>query len=266
MLEEHGLDALIVAPSPDLTYLMDYGPMPLERATLLTLVPGAASRLLVPMLERPLALEAPGAGEVEIVGWRDGEDPYAIVNGWLPAGGRSRSGSELGLAPACAANPDASASWTSARPVVGALRARKDAAELDALGRAAEAADATLHDLLTRPLAGRQERAIAAELAEMLLEHGHDQVDFTIVASGPNPRPRRITSRPSASSRTETRSCWTSAASSTVTAATDPDPRDRDGAADLIEVYAVVFEAQSEQPPRCVRGSGSATWITPRGP
>ena len=187
LLEEHDLDALIVAPSPDLTYLMGYGPMPLERATLLALVPGAASRLLVPMLERPLALEAPGAGGLEIVGWRDGEDPYAVVAGWLPTGGRIAVGDRIWgshLLAMQARMP--SASWSSARAVVGTLRARKDAAELDALGRAAEAADAALHDLLTRQLAGRQERAIAAELAELLLARGHDRVDFTIVASGPN--------------------------------------------------------------------------------
>ena len=198
--------------------------MPLERATLLTLVPGAASRLLVPMLERPLALEAPGAGEVEIVGWRDGEDPYAIVTGWLPAGGRIAVGDRIWGSHLLALQTRMpSASWTSARPVVGALRARKDAAELDALGRAAEAADATLHDLLTRPLAGRQERAIAAELAELLLEHGHDQVDFTIVASGPN---RGLAASPAVRGVVEHGDALvrTSAASSTVTAATRPGP------------------------------------------
>src|SRR6185436_9590898 len=64
--------------------------------------------------------------------------------------------------------------WVSAAPIVGAMRARKDAEELDALRRAATAADAALGDLLSEPLAGRTEGAVAATLADLLIEHGHD--------------------------------------------------------------------------------------------
>src|SRR5437899_212510 len=35
-------------------------------------------------------------------------------------------------------------------------------------------------------LAGRPEREVAADLARLLTEHGHSQVDFTVVGSGPN--------------------------------------------------------------------------------
>jgi D-alanyl-D-alanine dipeptidase len=66
------------------------------------------------------------------------------------------------------------------------MRARKDDVELAALRRAAAAADAALVDLLSRPLAGRSERAIANELGDLLVAHGHDEAAFTIVASGPN--------------------------------------------------------------------------------
>ena len=34
--------------------------------------------------------------------------------------------------------------------------------------------------------AGRRETEVAADLANLLLEHGHSQVDFTVVGSGPN--------------------------------------------------------------------------------
>jgi D-alanyl-D-alanine dipeptidase len=66
------------------------------------------------------------------------------------------------------------------------MRARKDDTELATLRRAAAAADAALGDLLSRPIAGRTERAIAQELGELLVAHGHDAAAFTIVASGPN--------------------------------------------------------------------------------
>jgi D-alanyl-D-alanine dipeptidase len=81
------------------------------------------------------------------------------------------------------------------------LRAVKDADELDALARAGAAADAAFEAILTRPFAGRTELDIAGELAELLRAGGHDSVDFTIVASGPNGAsphhdtgPRRIAS------------------------------------------------------------------------
>jgi D-alanyl-D-alanine dipeptidase len=70
--------------------------------------------------------------------------------------------------------------------VVGRLRAVRDDDERDALRRAGAAADATFTDFLTMPFAGRREEEVAADLARLLVEHGHERADFTIVASGPN--------------------------------------------------------------------------------
>jgi len=187
LLVAQELRAVIVPPSPDLAYLIGYEPMPLERATLLVLAPGEAPRLLVPMLERPLAADAAGAEELEIVGWRDGEDPYAIVAGWLSGPGRIAMADRLWASHVLALQAALpGATWTSARPVVGALRARKDAVEIDALRRAALAADAALAEVVRGRFVGRREDEIAADLAEGLLAHGHGRVDFTIVATGPN--------------------------------------------------------------------------------
>ena len=46
--ERQGFAALVVAPSPDLRYLVGYEPMPLERLTALVIRPGADPTLLVP--------------------------------------------------------------------------------------------------------------------------------------------------------------------------------------------------------------------------
>ena len=187
LLATEDLAALVVAPSPDLAYLVGYDPMPLERPTLLALVPGESPRLLVPTLERPLALDAPGAPELEIVGWRDGQDPYAVLAGWLPPGSRVALGDRIwGVHVLALQRAAPTVMWTSARPVVGTLRARKDPAELDALRRAGAAADAALEELLATAIAGRRELDIGADLARLLVEYGHERADFTIVASGPN--------------------------------------------------------------------------------
>jgi len=182
-----GLGAIVVGPSPDLAYLTGYDPPPFERPTLLVLRPDRDPTLLVPELERALPA-ASGAGSlVDLATWPDGADPYDVAAGLLPGSGRVGVSDRiwavhlLGLQVAAPA-----LSWTSASPVLGPLRARKDPDELDALRRAGAAADAAFDAICQIGLAGRSERDVADDLARLLVELGHDRADFTIVASGPN--------------------------------------------------------------------------------
>jgi D-alanyl-D-alanine dipeptidase len=66
------------------------------------------------------------------------------------------------------------------------LRAVKDAAELGRLAAAGAAADAAYGEILGVPFAGRRETDVAADLAGLLRRFGHEEVDFTVVGSGPN--------------------------------------------------------------------------------
>ena len=186
-LGDAGGGALLVAPSPDLRYLIGYEPMPLERPTVLVVTGDAPPALLVPALERPLAAASPAAEHLELLDWRDDEDPYTLVASRITAVGTVFVGDRIwGSHVLALQRAIPGATWTSAAPIVGAMRARKDDTELTALRRAASAADAALGDLLSRPITGRSERAIAQELGELLVAHGHDAAAFTIVASGPN--------------------------------------------------------------------------------
>jgi len=186
-LADAGGGTLLVAPSPDLCYLVGYEPMPLERPTVLVVTADAQPALLEPALERPLAAAAPAAVDLELLDWRDDEDPYAIVASRVNGAGTVFVGDRIwGSHVLALQRAIPGAAWTSAAPIVGAMRARKDGTELAALRRAAAAADAALGDLLSRPIAGRSEHAIAQELGELLVAHGHDDAAFTIVASGPN--------------------------------------------------------------------------------
>jgi Xaa-Pro aminopeptidase len=181
------LDAVVVAPSPDLSYLLAYDPPPLERPTLLLLRPDRDPVLLVPELERALAVDAGVAKVAELVPWRDGADPYAAATDLLPASGRVGLSDRIWgvhVLELQAAAPGLI--WTSASAILARLRARKDPDELEALRRAGAAADATFDDIRSLPFAGRAERDIAADLRRLLVEHGHDAADFAIVASGPN--------------------------------------------------------------------------------
>jgi Xaa-Pro aminopeptidase len=57
---------------------------------------------------------------------------------------------------------------------------------LGLLSRAARGADAAFHSVIGRRMEGLREEEIAASLADLLREGGHEIVTFTIVASGPN--------------------------------------------------------------------------------
>ncbi|WP_432043451.1 aminopeptidase P family protein [Streptomyces cadmiisoli] len=186
--EDAGLAGLLVAPGPDLVWLTGYAPTAItERFTVLILAAGQDPVLVVPTLEAPDAAKAPGAPALTLRDWTDGKDPYATAAALLDAAGRLGVSDNtwamhlLGLQNAL---PGSSyASFTEALPM---LRAVKDAAELELLAAAGAAADQAFEEIRTVRFAGRRESDLARDLAGLLRRSGHEQVDFTIVASGPN--------------------------------------------------------------------------------
>ncbi|GAA2761059.1 aminopeptidase P family protein [Streptomyces paradoxus] len=185
---EAGLAGLLVAPGPDLVWLTGYTPPAVtERLTLLVLAAGQDPVLVVPALEAPDAHRAAGAAALTLRDWTDGKDPYAATAALLGVSGRfgiSDNAWALHLLALQQALPGSSyASLTEALPM---LRAVKDTAELGLMAAAGAAADATFEEIRGVPFAGRRESEVAADLDRLLRRHGHEQVDFTIVASGPN--------------------------------------------------------------------------------
>ncbi|HEY7010325.1 MAG TPA: aminopeptidase P family protein [Jatrophihabitantaceae bacterium] len=186
--EQAGLAGLLVTPGPDLVYLTGYTPVAItERITMLAISVDRDPAMIVPVLERPDAENATGASRLRIVDWTDGSDPYQATAALLDASGRyavSDSAWAMHLLGLQDRLPRSSyVSMTEALPM---LRAVKDADELARLAAAAEAADAAYYDLLEIEFAGRTETELGAELADLLRKHGHSQVDFTVVGSGPN--------------------------------------------------------------------------------
>ncbi|WP_431043671.1 M24 family metallopeptidase [Streptomyces sp. P1-3] len=182
-----GLAGLVIAPGPDLTHLCGYRPAPTERLTALLLAPGRTPRLLVPVLERPDAEAAPGAEATEVSGWTDGSDPYEALAELLPPGRRfgiSDGAWAMHLLGLQRTLPDTA--YSALSEALPMLRAVKDAQEVELLAAAGAAADAVFEEIVGVRFAGRRESDIAADLSARLREHGHSQVDFTIVGSGPN--------------------------------------------------------------------------------
>jgi Xaa-Pro aminopeptidase len=183
-----GLAGVVVTPGPDLVWLTGYQPTAItERLTMLVLRADAAPALLVPVLERPDVEAAEGAAAVSIDDWADGSDPYRAAAGLLDTPGTygvSDSAWALHLLGLQRELPHtAYRALTEALPM---MRAVKDDAEIARLAAAGAAADAAYGEILGVTFAGRKETEVAADLAELLRRFGHEQVDFTVVGSGPN--------------------------------------------------------------------------------
>jgi Xaa-Pro aminopeptidase len=185
---EAGLTGLLVAPGPDLLYFAGYMPVAItERITLLVIPAEGDPSMIVPILERPDAEESPGGGVVSMHDWTDGSDPYEATAKLLDPSGRyaiSDSAWAMQLLGLQKVLPQTSyVSVTAALPM---LRAVKNDEEIERLAVAGAAADASFLELLDVEFAGRRESEIAADLSGLLRKHGHSQVDFTVIGSGPN--------------------------------------------------------------------------------
>jgi len=184
---EQGFAGLLVTPGPDLVHLCGYAPHMTERLTLLVLIPERPPTMVVPTLEHPDAVRSPGGPAMRFIDWRDGVDPYAATAPLLHGQGRyaiADSAWALHLLRLQHALP--SATFVAVSDGLPMLRAVKDAAELERMTNAGAGADAAYEEILAVRFAGRAETEVAADLAALLRKHGHSQVDFTIVGSGPN--------------------------------------------------------------------------------
>src|SRR5262245_8086305 len=199
-MDEVGVDVLLLSVGPDLPYVTGYTAMPLERLTMLVLRRVGDATLVVPRLEAPRVTPRPDL--FELLAWEETEDPIAIVSKLV--GDRS---ARIAIGDQTWARfvvdlqqqLGASARWVRASEVVGPLRMVKDAEEIAALRRAAEAVDAIAEEMRTRPFAGRTEHDVHHELVERMLARGHERANFAIVAAGANaasphhePSPERV--------------------------------------------------------------------------
>jgi Xaa-Pro aminopeptidase len=183
-----GLDALLLTPGPDLRYVTGYDAHQLERLTCLVVPAAADPALVVPRLELPAAQASPaGALGIELTAWDETDDPYALVASRLGAPARVGVSDRMWALMVLrfrTALPGVEQALAST--ALRDLRARKSPAEVAALLAAGEAIDrvhARVPDWL-RP--GRTEQQVAADVGDAILAEGHERVDFTIVASGPN--------------------------------------------------------------------------------
>jgi Xaa-Pro aminopeptidase len=189
---DRGAAALLIGVGPQLRWLTGYAARPLERLTMLVLPVDGRAALIAPRLERAPALgsAAGAAGLVDVVSWDETDDPIDRVATSLPAGadvGRLLLSDHLWAMHALALQARFSAaSFGLASEAIAELRAVKDADEIDRLRAAGAAADRVVEAVAAGRLIARSEAEVAREVHERLLDEGHDEAAFAIVASGSN--------------------------------------------------------------------------------
>jgi Xaa-Pro aminopeptidase len=189
-----GVDALLLSHGADLPWLTGYRAMPLERLTMLVLRAEGEPVLVVPTLEAP---RVAAAGDLfALAPWDDAQDPIELVlsilggPGAAPGRGLRMAVSDRSWATTVLALqrrlPDSG--WVEASTVTSPVRAVKDTSELEALRTAGAAADrvAAMLQAGEISLIGRTEAAVSGQLGTLLIDEGHQQVNFAIVGSGPN--------------------------------------------------------------------------------
>ena len=184
-LRDRGLAALLLSAGSDLAYLCGYRMHGSERLTCLVLGADGAATLVVPALESSRATHA--APDVPQIIWEETEDPYAKTASLVDAKGDVAVSDQMwALFTLRLQKALPGRGFQLASQVTRELRMRKDRWELDALREVSAEADRAYAKIVGAQFAGRREREVAADLAALLKSEGHDEVSFTIVASGPN--------------------------------------------------------------------------------
>ena len=183
-----GVDLVAIGPTANMRYLLGFMPLALKRLCVL-LVTGKATRLIAGTLN---AVELEARTGMEAIPWTDDDGPYPTLVKELKALGVTQ-GSVLAAddtmhaAALLLLQEAVSPSKTvAAGPLLDALRICKTETEIEALARSAAQADRALKVGADACRPGVTEREVANKIAAYFVQDGAEEVNFTIVASGPN--------------------------------------------------------------------------------
>ncbi len=188
MLAGQRIDALAVAPTPNMRYLLGFAPKYDERFCALLITPDDC-RLIVPQVN---ADQADAHTSFQSLRWTDEAGPESALHQAFEDL-RIREGAVLAadgimqvrhlLLLQELAKP---VRIVNGEAIMTPLRIVKSAFEIAQLARAAAQADRALQAGVERCEPGVTEQEVADAVASAFRSDGAEQVDFTIIASGPN--------------------------------------------------------------------------------
>jgi Xaa-Pro aminopeptidase len=180
-----GIDTLLLSVGSDMPWLFGYEAMALERVTMAIVQVDSRPGLVVPRLEAPRVNDH--GGVFDIVAWDEVEDPIGIIVERVGTGSALAIGDQTwSMFTLALQDRLAGRTWESAGPIMAEMRMVKEAEELDRLRAVGASADRVAVRLADYRFGGKTERQVAADIAAMLVEEGHDTAWDVIVAAGPN--------------------------------------------------------------------------------
>ena len=190
LLQEGPLDYVFLSISPDLFYLTGYSSSVSERLHMLVIPAAGRPTLVFPAFETEMVAHL--ADWIDIVGWRENEDPVARVCQALEQKDRgaplqiaiSDHTRSVFLLRLQAALPQVQ--FVPASQILAALRRVKDGVELEILREAQAMAVTAMKRLFAQPMVGRTEKQVAAELRRLCERVGFEGGMGALVGSGPN--------------------------------------------------------------------------------
>ncbi len=189
-LARRNLDAWLLVPGPDLTYLTGLQAEPSERVLVAAWSRDGAAWAVVPQFEAPRVRSALGP-DVHVVGYRDETGPEpAMARAFAPFASRAAAfGATFGamrlLERTAVEGAVPRARWHPIDADCAALRQLKEPAELQQIRRAALIAGRAVAAGLRAAVPGATERDVEAACNAVLLAHRTSSPFPVAVASGP---------------------------------------------------------------------------------
>ncbi len=185
-MSKDGVDLLAVTTAPNLRYFSGFVPHLDERFNAL-LISQREVIWVAPELNRE---QIESHVSIPLIAWRDDEGPQGAIRQALQKLGPIRSLAIDGAGRADillrlqeVAQPQIS---QSADGMIAMLRQVKSTDEIEKLAQAAAQADRAMQAAMQACQVGKTERAVAWAIESFFRQDGAEQVDFTLVASGPN--------------------------------------------------------------------------------
>ncbi len=178
--QQAGADVAMITSVVAMRYLIGWG-NPSKRLSALLIAPDGRAALAVPALEMGEAQHA----EVPLFPWKDGTDPYVAVRAAAEslgiaapkALGVEKEFIPLGIFEKASATLGAAAS-VDLSPIVSAMRAHKDSAEVAAMQKAADAINPALDKVLEVLRPGLTEAELAAIMEQAMRDAGAHGLAF----------------------------------------------------------------------------------------
>lgn len=189
LMNERDIDAIFIAPSEDMEFLIGQSPNLCERYSGLYITAKGEMFYVAPLLQREEMQEAVGE-ENKVYAWADSDgflgelkkayQDFGLIGKTIGIDGTARACNLLDIAEAI------DVKLVNAKPTLEDMRVQKTEEEINALRKAAAIADEVFIELCKFIEPGLKEKDIADKIKSLFKERGCPISFSPIVASGPN--------------------------------------------------------------------------------